>query len=144
MLRQVVSWISDKIEPTVFPTVERLEAEGVRLRFEQAANGTIVVFERPGSQVAAAKHDSVGKSGQRSVTGGATWSALPDNLNKNVRGAMELAAANGNVTTRALADSMQVTKRTASTVLRKLAERGLLEWVGKGPSDPNQFYRIPR
>ena len=90
---------------------EACEAEGVRFRFEQTANSTIVVFERPGSQVAASKHDSVGKSGERSVTGGDTWSALPDNLNKNERGAMELAAANGNVTTRALADSMQVTKR---------------------------------
>ncbi len=27
ILRQVTSWISDKIEPAVFPTVERLEAE---------------------------------------------------------------------------------------------------------------------
>lgn len=27
-LRQVASWISDKVEPAVFPTVEKLEAEG--------------------------------------------------------------------------------------------------------------------
>lgn len=27
ILRQVTSWISDKIEPAVFPTVERLEAK---------------------------------------------------------------------------------------------------------------------
>ena len=39
-LRQVASWVSDKVEPAVFPTVERLDADGglgyIRVAFSGA------------------------------------------------------------------------------------------------------------
>ena len=123
---------------------EACEAAGVRFRFEQTVNSTVVVFERPGSQVTVAEDGSASGDGERSVITDTAWNVPLGDLSKNERRAMELAATNGNVTTRALADDAQVTKRTASTTLRRLAKQGLLEWIGKGPSDPGQFYRIPR
>ena len=36
-LRQVASWISDKIEPAVFPTVERIDAEE-GLRYSESSS----------------------------------------------------------------------------------------------------------
>ena len=44
---------------------------------------------------------------------------------------MELAAANGSVSTSALAEGAQITKQAP------------LEWVGKSARGPKQFYRIP-
>lgn len=123
---------------------EACEAAGVKFRFEQTVNSTVVVFERPGSQVTVAENGSASEDGERRVITDTAWNVPLGDLSKNERRAMELAATNGNVTTRALADDAQVTKRTASTTLRRLAKRGLLEWIGKGPSDPGQFYRIPR
>ena len=123
---------------------EACEAAGVKFRFEQTVNSTVVVFERPGSQVTVAENGSASEDGGRRVITDTAWNVPLGDLSKNERRAMELAATNGNVTTRALADDAQVTKRTASTTLRRLAKRGLLEWIGKGPSDPGQFYRIPR
>lgn len=123
---------------------EACEAAGVKFRFEQTVNSTVVVFERPGSQVTVAENGSASGDGERRVITDTAWNVPLGDLSKNERRAMELAATNGNVTTRALADDAQVTKRTASTALRRLAKRGLLEWIGKGPSDPGQFYRIPR
>lgn len=102
----------------------------MRFRFEQTVNSTIVVFERPGSQVTVTEGDSA-------------WSAMLDGLGKSERRAMELAAANGSVSTSALAEGAQITKRASSAALKRLAERGLLEWVGKSARGPKQFYRIP-
>ena len=73
----------------------------------------------------------------------AAWDALLGKLGKGERKAMELATANGTVSTGILADEAQITKRTASTTLKKLSERGLLERVGKSARDPKQFYRLP-
>lgn len=123
---------------------EACEAAGVRFRFEQTANSTVVVFERPGSQVTIAEDGLNREHKAMNPVGNLAWLAPLDSLKKNERRAMELAAANGTVSTGVLAEDAQITKRTASTTLKRLAERGLLEWVGKGLSDPNQFYRIPR
>lgn len=131
---------------TGIPRIKRAcDAAGVAFSYRKDVNATVIRFERPGAQFAVAEDDSAtGEDRENDIAADAARSVLPGDLSKNERRAMELAATNGNLTTRALADDVQVAKRTASTTLRKLAERGLLEWVGKGPSDPNQFYRIPR
>ena len=122
---------------------EACEAAGVKFRFEQTVNSTVVVFERPGSQVTVAEDDSTSKDIKSNMATNAAWDAMLDNLGKSERRAMELAAANGSVSTSALAEGAQITKRASSTALKRLAERGLLEWVGKSANDPRQFYRIP-
>lgn len=122
---------------------EACEAAGVRFRFEQTVNSTVVVFERPGSQVTVTEGDSVGEDGATSDTGNTAWNAILDGLGKSERRAMELAAANGSVSTSALAEGAQITKRASSAALKRLSERGLLEWVGKSTRDPKQFYRLP-
>ena len=122
---------------------EACEAAGVRFRFEQTVNSTAVVFERPGSQVAVVEDDSTSKDIKSNMATNAAWDAMLDNLGKSERRAMELAAANGSVSTSALAEGAQITKRASSTALKRLVERGLLEWVGKSANDPRQFYRIP-
>ena len=129
---------------TYIPRIkEACEAAGVRFRFEQTVNSTVVVFERPGSQVTVTEGDSVGGDGATSDTDDTAWSAMLDGLGKSERRATELAAANGSVSTSALAEGAQITKRASSAALKRLAERGLLEWVGKSARDPKQFYRIP-
>lgn len=122
---------------------EACEAAGVRFRFEQTVNSTVVVFERPGSQVTVTESDSVGGDGATSGADDTAWSAMLDGLGKSERRAMELAAANGSVSTSALAEGAQITKRASSAALKRLSERGLLEWVGKSAHDPKQFYRLP-
>lgn len=122
---------------------EACEAAGVRFRFEQTVNSTVVVFERPGSQVTVAEDDSTSKDIKSNMATNAAWDAMLDNLGKSERRAMELAAANGSVSTSALAEGAQITKRASSTALKRLVEQGLLEWVGKSANDPRQFYRIP-
>ena len=66
-----------------------------------------------------------------------------DGLRKNERRAMELAAANGSVSTAALAEKAKITKRASSAALKRLAECGLFEWVGTSARNPQQFYRLP-
>ena len=122
---------------------EACEAAGVRFRFEQTANSTVVAFERPGAQitVTGSSHDS--ETGARGAAADAAWRTMLDGLRKNERRAMELAAANGSVSTAALAEEAKITKRASSAALKRLAERGLLEWVGTNARDPRQFYRLP-
>lgn len=115
----------------------------MRFRFEQTVNSTVVVFERPGSQVTVAEDDSTSKDIKSNMATNTAWDAMLDNLEKSERRAMELAAANGSVSTSALAEDAQITKRASSTALKRLIKRGLLEWVGKSANDPRQFYRIP-
>ena len=63
-------------------------------------------------------------------------------LSKNEIAAIRIAAENGRVTTKMLAAKRGVTTRTASTVLKGLANRALLTWHGKSPRDPQQYYEI--
>ncbi len=57
---------------------------------------------------------------------------------------MKIAAEQDKVTTKMLADSLGIGRLTASRTLQKLAEANMLEWVGKSPNDPHQFYRIKK
>lgn len=63
-------------------------------------------------------------------------------LSGNEIAAIRLAAENGIVTTKGLAENRGITTRTASSVLKGLASRGILTWHGKSPRDPKQYYEI--
>lgn len=63
-------------------------------------------------------------------------------LSQNEITAMRIAAEEGRVTTKGLATRKGITTRTASTVLKGLAERDLLTWQGSSPRDPRQYYEI--
>lgn len=63
-------------------------------------------------------------------------------LSKNEIAAMRIAAENGRVTTKMLADNRGITTRTASAVLKELTNRDLLTWHGNSPRDPQQYYEI--
>ena len=115
---------------------ESCEAAGVRFRFEQTANSTIVVFERPGSQV----------DGPNGIaTTGATGTAVGVSTFKSLDGAekiaVQIARDSGRVTKKALMERTEVGKTKATETLKRLAEIGFLEWVGSSPHDPKQYYR---
>ena len=129
---------------TGIPRIKRAcDAAGVAFSYRQDANSTVIRFERPGAQVMLAKDGADAESKTPAVATDAAWGALLGKLGKSERKAMELAAANGTVSTNALVESAQITRRAASAALKRLSERGLLEWVGKNAHDPGQFYRLP-
>ena len=55
--------------------------------------------------------------------------------------AIRLAAENGTVTTRGIADNRGITTRTASGVLKGLVSRGILTWRGHEPPRPKAVLR---
>ncbi|MDO4429271.1 MAG: ATP-binding protein [Atopobiaceae bacterium] len=63
-------------------------------------------------------------------------------LNDNEKAAVKLAAEKGRVTTAGLVEFAGISRRSAIRVLKRLAEGGLLEWHGRNPSDPTQFYSL--
>ena len=63
-------------------------------------------------------------------------------LSGNEIAAIRLAAENGIVTTKGLAENRGITTRTASSVLKGLASRDILTWRGTSPRDPKQYYEI--
>ena len=129
---------------TGIPRIKRAcDAAGVAFSYRQDANSTVIRFERPGAQVMLAKDGADAESKTPAVATDAAWGALLGKLGKSERKAMELAAANGTVSTSALVESAQITRRAASAALKRLSERGLLEWVSKNAHDPGQFYRLP-
>lgn len=104
----------------------------------------MIRFERPGAQATVAEDGADAEPKTPAVADAdAAWGASLGKLGKSKRKAMELAAANGTVSTGALVESAQITRRAASAALKRLSERGLLEWVGKNAHDPGQFYRLP-
>ena len=129
---------------TGIPRIKRAcDAADVTFSYRQDANSTVIRFERPGAQVTVAEDSAGAGSKTPAAAANTAWDALLDNLGKSERKAMELAVANGTVSTGALVESAQITRRAASAVLKRLSERGLLEWVGKNAHDPGQFYRFP-
>ncbi|MBE6468702.1 MAG: hypothetical protein E7001_01740 [Coriobacteriaceae bacterium] len=63
-------------------------------------------------------------------------------LNDNEKATVKLAAEKGRVTTAGLVEFAGISRRSAIRVLKRLAEGGLLEWHGRNPSDPTQFYSL--
>ncbi len=56
--------------------------------------------------------------------------------------ALEIAAEEGRITTSRLVDAANVGRRTAAATLLKLKDMGKLEWHGRNPNDPDQYYTL--
>ena len=116
------------------------DTAGVSFSYRQDVSSTVIRFERPGAQATVAEDGADAEPKTPAVADAdAAWGASLGKLGKSKRKAMELAAANGTVSTGALVESAQITRRAASAALKRLSERGLLEWVGKNAHDPGQF-----
>ncbi len=61
-------------------------------------------------------------------------------LTKNQRIALDLAQSQGHVTTAMLVEATGISRQTASTTLKGLAQKNLLYWHGKNKQDPSQYY----
>ena len=120
------------------------DTAGVSFSYRQDVSSTVIRFEHPGAQATVAEDGADAEPKTPAVADAdAAWGASLGKLGKSKRKAMELAAANGTVSTGAPVESAQITRRAASAALKRLSERGLLEWVGKNAHDPGQFYRLP-
>ena len=118
------------------------DTAGVSFSYRQDVSSTVIRFERPGAQATVAE-DGADAEPKTPAVADAAWGASLGKLGKSKRKAMEPAAANGTASTGALVESAQITRRAASAALKRLSERGLLEWVGKNAHDPGQIYRLP-
>lgn len=56
--------------------------------------------------------------------------------------AAKMAAKYGKVTTKALADAVGISSKSASQTLRGLVERKVLVWHGRSTRDPRQYYDL--
>lgn len=63
-------------------------------------------------------------------------------LNENERIAIDIAAKHGKATPKALASQAQISRKTASLVLKGLEKKGVLRRSGKSTTDPYQFYEL--
>lgn len=61
-------------------------------------------------------------------------------LTKNQQIALDLAQSQGRITTATLVEAAGISRQTASTTLKSLAQMGLLCWHGKSRQDPSQYY----
>lgn len=55
--------------------------------------------------------------------------------------AVQIARDSGRVTKKTLMERTGVGKMKATETLKRLAEIGLLEWIGSSPHDPKHYYR---
>ena len=111
---------------------EACEAAGVRFRFEQTVNSTVVVFERPGAQTS----DAAAISSTDAASPGSL-----EKLSETEKVAIQIARDSGRVAKKELMEQTGVGKMKATETLKRLAEKGLLEWVGSNQHDPRQYYR---
>lgn len=131
---------------TGIPRIKRdCDEAGVRFRYRQTVNTAVIRFDRPGSQIIVGDINGASTKGAAATKGntGTIPEAVFEMLGKNERKAMALVTANGRITTRLLSENAEIGKKTASETLKRLRKKGLLEWVGKNPYDPNQFYKLP-
>ena len=56
---------------------------------------------------------------------------------------IDIAAKHGKATPKTLASQAQISRKTASLVLKGLEKKGVLRWSGKSTMDPYQFYELP-
>ena len=109
---------------------ETCEAAGVSFKFEQTVTSTVVRFNLPGA-----------RGGENAATPeSATASIDAPTLSENERIAIDMAAKHGKATPKTLASQAQISRKTASLVLKGLEEKGVLRWSGKSTTDPYQFY----
>ncbi len=115
---------------------EACEAAGVTFCFKQTDSSTVIRFDLPGRQTSSGAFAPRQSNSAQSVD--------PSSLTETERTAIGIATELGKVTTKTLASKAQVSRRTASTVLRNLETKGALRWIGNSANDPYQFYEFPR
>lgn len=64
-------------------------------------------------------------------------------LDDNQKTAVKMAARDGKVTTKALADAAGISSKSASQTLKGLVKREILVWHGRSTRDPRQYYDLP-
>lgn len=115
---------------TGIPRIKRArDAAGVAFSYHQDVNSTVIRFERPGAQTSDAAAVS------------STGAASLEILSETEKVAMQIAHDSGRVAKKELMEQTGVGKVKATETLKRLAERGLLEWVGSNQHDPRQYYR---
>ena len=76
---------------------------------------------------------------------GATGTAVDMSTFESLDGAekiaVQIARDSGRVTKETLMERAGVGKMKATETLKRIAEIGLLEWIGSSPHDPKQYYR---
>ena len=112
---------------------EACEAAGVSFKFEQTITSTVVRFDLPG-----AREDK----NAATLESAAAPIEVPT-LSENERIAIDMAAKHGKATPKTLASQAQISRKTASLVLKGLEKKGVLRWSGKSTMDPYQFYELP-
>lgn len=112
---------------------ETCEAAGVSFKFEQTVTSTVVRFDLPGA-----------REGKNATTLESTAASIDaPALSEHERIAIDMAAKHGKATPKGLASQAQISRKTASLVLKGLEEKGVLRWSGKSATDPYQFYELP-
>ena len=115
---------------TGIPRIKRAcDAAGVAFSYRQDVNSTPMRFERPGAQASDAAAVS------------STGAASLEILSETKKVAMQIAHDSGRVARKELMEQTGVGKMKATETLKRLAERGLLEWVGSNQHDSRQYYR---
>lgn len=86
------------------------DTAGVSFSYRQDVSSTVIRFERPGAQATVAEDGADAEPKTPAVADAdAAWGASLGKLGKSKRKAMELAAANGTVSTGALVERAQIT-----------------------------------
>lgn len=132
---------------TGIPRIRRsCDEAGVTFRFDQRQCITEIVFDRPWSQVSYVDEDGKSISApdvdRKSARTGDAVTSPTRRLNRIEEMAVSVARENGKITTGGLATSAGIGRDAARSALRRLEKDGVLEWVGKGPKDPHQHYRL--
>lgn len=86
-------------------------------------------FERPGAQASDAAAVS------------STGAASLEKLSETEKVTMQIAHDSDRVARKELMEQTGVGKMKAAETLKRLAEKGPLEWVGSNQHDPRQYYR---
>lgn len=118
---------------TGIPSIKRArDAAGVAFSYRQDVNSTVIRFERPGAQTS----DAAAISSTDAASPGSL-----EKLSKTEKVAMQIAHDSGCVARKELMEQTGVGRVKATETLKRLAEKGLLEWVGSNQHDPRQYYR---
>ncbi len=119
---------------TGIPRIKRYcDAEGVGFSYRQTSSTTVIRFERPGAQIMEEAPSGAQSAGKPQRAEGP--------FDPAEAAAIEIARRNGRVTKRELMEEAGVGKTKATEILKVLADKGVLEWVGTSTNDPRQYYR---
>ncbi|MCB6313705.1 ATP-binding protein [Gordonibacter pamelaeae] len=118
---------------TGIPRIKRArDAAGVAFSYRQDVNSTVIRFERPRAQTS----DAAAISSTDAASPGSL-----EKLSETEKVAMQIAHDSGCVARKELMEQTGIGRVKATETLKRLAEKGLLEWVGSNQHDPRQYYR---